>query len=124
MALVVCCFAAGCTSTLPPDSATPPRAEASTTAVPAMGPAAAGSRAGGDWGLLIFGDHGYDLRYLERDDYEPPLDWDAFVAKEREEWLEDKRPAAEFEPPAATNAPRSSSFWKMVTVWSRRSAVR
>jgi hypothetical protein len=45
------------------------------------------------------------LRYLESDDYEPPLDWDAFVAKEREEWLEDKRPAAEFEPPAATKHP-------------------
>jgi hypothetical protein len=50
----------------------------------------------------LIGDHGYDLRYLDREDYEPPLDWNQFVAKEREEWLEDKRPAAEFRPPAST----------------------
>lgn len=54
------------------------------------------------WGMLMLGDHGYDLRYLESKDYEPPLTRDQFVAKERAEWLEDKRPPAEFRPPAAT----------------------
>ncbi|HWJ06390.1 MAG TPA: metallophosphoesterase [Steroidobacteraceae bacterium] len=54
------------------------------------------------WGMLLLGDHGYDLRYLESKDYEPPLTRDQFVAKERAEWLEDKRPPAEFRPPAAT----------------------
>lgn len=96
------CLAVGCTSPgtvapPPPPSSLPPGPSAEVgTSVPS---------AAGDWGLLIFGDHGYDLRYFERDDYEPPLDWDGFVAKERQEWLEDRRPPAEFEPPAATKHP-------------------
>lgn len=55
-----------------------------------------------DVGMLLFGDHGYDLRYLEAEDYEPPRSFDQFVAAEREDWLEDKRPPAEFRPPAST----------------------
>jgi tartrate-resistant acid phosphatase type 5 len=82
-ALVACCLVAGCAS--PPATAPPEDVR----------------RAAGDWGLLIFGDHGYDLRYLEAEDYEPPLAWEQFVAKERAEWLEDKRPPEDFAPPAA-----------------------
>ena len=53
-------------------------------------------------GVLAFGDHGYHLDYLAREDYEPPRSRDEWIAAEREEWLEDHRPAAEFRPPPGT----------------------
>ena len=42
--------------------------------------------------LLLFGDHGYDLDYLEADDRNPPLTLEQAIAQQREEWAEDKRP--------------------------------
>ena len=109
IALAACCAAVACTSSPSTTSGAAPSAPSVTEAAHPPAP----TRAGGDWGLLIFGDHGYDLRYLERDDYEPPLDWDGYVAKEREEWLEDKRPPGEFEPPAATR--HASGGWVAAT---------
>ena len=50
--------------------------------------------------LLAFGDHGYDLDYLEADDREPPLTMEQAIDKQRDEWLEDKRPPNEFAPSA------------------------
>jgi hypothetical protein len=55
-----------------------------------------------DIGILIFGDHGYHLDYLEAEDYEPPRSRERFIAAERADWSEDKRPPAEFRPPAMT----------------------
>jgi hypothetical protein len=46
--------------------------------------------------LVLFGDHGYDLDYLESGDKQPPLTLAEAIAAEREEWIEDKRPPAEF----------------------------
>jgi hypothetical protein len=53
-------------------------------------------------GILVFGDHGYHLDYLEAEDYEPPRSRQQFIATEHADWLEDKRPPAEFRPPAMT----------------------
>jgi tartrate-resistant acid phosphatase type 5 len=53
-------------------------------------------------GILVFGDHGYHLDYLEAEDFDPPRSREQFIAAEQAEWLEDKRPAAEFRPPAMT----------------------
>ena len=39
--------------------------------------------------LLAFGDHGYDLDYLEADDRNPALTREQAIAKQRVEWLED-----------------------------------
>jgi tartrate-resistant acid phosphatase type 5 len=75
------------------------------TSAPPSPPAPESPAFASSWGVLLFGDHGYDLRYLEAEDYEPPLSHEQFLAKERAEWLEDKRPAAEFRPPAATRHP-------------------
>jgi hypothetical protein len=50
--------------------------------------------------LLLFGDHGYDLDYLAEDERLPARSHDEAVALQREEWLEDKRPPAEFAPSA------------------------
>ena len=46
--------------------------------------------------MLLFGDHGYDLDYLEADERNPPLTREQAISVEREEWYEDKRPPAEF----------------------------
>ena len=53
-------------------------------------------------GILVFGDHGYHLDYLEPEDYEPPRTREQFIAVERRDWREDKRPPEEFRPPAMT----------------------
>ena len=55
-----------------------------------------------DIGMLVFGDHGYHLDYLEAEDYEPPRTREQFIAAERRDWREDKRPPEEFRPPAMT----------------------
>jgi len=55
-----------------------------------------------DIGFLVFGDHGYHLDYLEAEDYEPPRTREQFIAAERRDWREDKRPPEEFRPPAMT----------------------
>jgi predicted phosphodiesterase len=46
--------------------------------------------------FLAFGDSGYDYAYLEADDGAGILTPEAYVAHERAEWIEDKRPLAEF----------------------------
>ena len=49
------------------------------------------------FGVLIFGDSGYHLNYPDQDDFVERLTADEYHARERADWLEDKRPAAEFE---------------------------
>jgi tartrate-resistant acid phosphatase type 5 len=51
--------------------------------------------------FLAFGDGGYHYAYLEADDGEDVTTLEAFVEKERLDWLDDKRPPAEFKPPPA-----------------------
>jgi len=49
--------------------------------------------------FLAFGDHGYHYDYLDPEDLEEaPTTWEGFVEQERAEWLEDRRPPAEFRP--------------------------
>jgi hypothetical protein len=60
--------------------------------------------------FLAFGDSGYHYDYLEIDDEPGPKSYEAFVEEERLEWLEDKRPPAEFEPGAAYRLPASGSW--------------
>jgi tartrate-resistant acid phosphatase type 5 len=60
--------------------------------------------------FLAFGDSGYHYDYLEFDDEPGPKTLDGFVEAERLEWLEDKRPPAEFRPPPAYRVPETGSF--------------
>jgi hypothetical protein len=60
--------------------------------------------------LLLFGDHGYDLDYLEADDKIPPLTLDQAVAAERQEWIEDKRPPGEFEATPMVRLPDTGGY--------------
>ena len=49
--------------------------------------------------FLAFGDSGYHMDYLEPEEYNPPYPTpEAFIAMERAEWLEDKKPIADFRP--------------------------
>ncbi len=60
--------------------------------------------------FLAFGDSGYHYDYLEFDDEPGPKTLEAFVEDERLEWLEDKRPPAEFEATPAYRVPESGSY--------------
>jgi len=56
-----------------------------------------GSEPDTGFGILMFGDSGYHLDYPDQDDYLEMFTGDEFRQKERADWLEDKRPAGEFE---------------------------
>jgi len=60
--------------------------------------------------LLVFGDQGYHLDYLEAEDREPPRTLEEALALEREEWLEDKRPPAEFAPSSLVRLPSTGGY--------------
>lgn len=49
--------------------------------------------------FLAFGDGGYSVEYPKPDDIAEALDKPGFIAKEKEEWLEEYRPMAEFSHP-------------------------
>jgi hypothetical protein len=60
--------------------------------------------------FLAFGDSGYHYDYLEFDDEPGPKTYEGYLEDERLEWLEDKRPPAEFAAPPAYRVPQSGSF--------------
>lgn len=60
--------------------------------------------------LLVFGDHGYHLDYLDAEDRRPPLTLDQAIALERAEWVEDKRPPGEFQPSAFVRLPDTGGY--------------
>ena len=46
--------------------------------------------------ILVFGDTGYDYDWLEAEDHEFPLDFRAYIVEQVDDWIEDKRPRADF----------------------------
>lgn len=60
--------------------------------------------------LLLFGDHGYSLDYLEAKDKVPVLTLDQAIAHERAEWAEDKRDPAKFAPSAMVRLPETGGY--------------
>ena len=60
--------------------------------------------------LLLFGDHGYHLDYLEQKEREPVRTLPEAIEHERKEWLDDKRPPAEFAPPALVPLPSTGGY--------------
>ncbi len=60
--------------------------------------------------FLAFGDSGYHYDYLDPDDGEGVTTLEAFVEKERLDWLDDKRPPAEFKPPPAFRRPDTGTY--------------
>lgn len=57
--------------------------------------------------FLAFGDSGYHYDYHLMDDDPEPVTYEEFVEFERLEWLEDKRPPAEFRPQPGYRMPES-----------------
>src|SRR5215813_11263470 len=55
--------------------------------------------------LLVFGDTGYHYDYLEKEDYEAVVTEAQFLAKERQDWIEDKRPIEELDFPPIVPLP-------------------
>ena len=49
-------------------------------------------------GILIFGDSGYHPDYPDQEDFVEMFTAEGFVAAERQDWIDDKRPMNEFEP--------------------------
>lgn len=60
--------------------------------------------------FLAFGDSGYHYDYLEFDDEPGPKTYEAFVEQERLDWLDDKRPPAEFKPQPAYRVAETGSW--------------
>jgi len=60
--------------------------------------------------LLVFGDHGYDLNYLEEEDRVPVRTLEEAIEYQRQDWLHDKRPPAEFQPPSLVRLPSTGGY--------------
>jgi len=60
--------------------------------------------------FLAFGDSGYHYDYQDTDEDPGPATYQAFVEQERLEWLEDKRPPAEFAPRPAYQLPGTDAW--------------
>ncbi len=60
--------------------------------------------------FLAFGDSGYHYDYLDADEGEGVTTLEAFVEKERLDWLDDKRPPAEFKPPPPWRRPDTGTW--------------
>jgi hypothetical protein len=60
--------------------------------------------------LLVFGDHGYDLDYLEEKDRLPALTLEQAIAQERKKWTADKRPPDEFMPSSLVRLPSTGGY--------------
>lgn len=59
--------------------------------------------------MLVFGDTGYHYDYLAQKDYTKVVTPEQFLAKEREDWIEDKRPIEELAYPPMYRLPKTGS---------------
>ncbi|HKU16454.1 MAG TPA: metallophosphoesterase [Steroidobacteraceae bacterium] len=59
--------------------------------------------------LLAFGDGGYHYDHLEKEDYETVVTAEQFMAKERADWVEERRPPEEFDAPPTYTLPGNGS---------------
>lgn len=59
--------------------------------------------------LLVFGDGGYHYDHLEKKVYEKVVTEAQFLAKERKDWVEERRPPEEFDSPPTYQLPSTGS---------------
>jgi hypothetical protein len=59
--------------------------------------------------LLVFGDGGYHYDHLDRKVYEKVVTEEQFMAKERKDWVEERRPIEEFDSPPMYKLPGNGS---------------
>jgi hypothetical protein len=58
--------------------------------------------------FLVVGDTGYHYDYLTQKELTKHFRYEAFLQDAREDWIEDKRPIADFEPPVAHTMPNGA----------------
>jgi hypothetical protein len=63
--------------------------------------------------LLAFGDGGYHYDHLEKKVYEKVVSAEQFMAKERKDWVEERRPPEEFDAPPMYKLPSNGSVIPM-----------
>jgi hypothetical protein len=63
--------------------------------------------------LLAFGDGGYHYDHLEKKVYEKVVSAEQFMAKERKDWVEERRPPEEFDAPPMYRLPSNGSVIPM-----------
>ncbi len=56
-------------------------------------------------GILVYGDTGYHPDYPDQDDYVDLFSEEEFLQSEQADWLDDKRPADEYEPRPSSTSP-------------------
>ena len=76
------------------------------------------------YGLLAFGDHGYDLDYLDPEERATVLTRDQAIANQRAEWAEDKRPPDEFAVSALTRLPATGGYVDATGMMAVSSAMK
>src|ERR1044072_4374997 len=59
--------------------------------------------------LLVFGDGGYHYDHLDKKVYEKVVSEEQFLAKERKDWVEERRPPEEFDHPPMYKLPSNGS---------------
>ena len=59
--------------------------------------------------FLAFGDGGYHYDHLAKKDYEKVVTEEQFMAKERKDWVEERRPPEEFDHPPMYKLPGNGS---------------
>src|SRR5688500_17851734 len=59
--------------------------------------------------LLVFGDGGYHYDHLEKKVYEKVVSEEQFLAKERKDWVKERRPPEEFDHPPMYKLPSNGS---------------
>jgi hypothetical protein len=90
----------------------------------ATGPSIEQSSAPTPYGLLAFGDHGYDLDYLSPEERATVLTREQAIANQRTEWAEDKRPPNEFAPSALTQLPATGGYVDATGMMAVSSAMK
>jgi len=76
---------------------------------PAKAPATHPAADGRNLTMLVFGDTGYHYDYLSKKDYRKVVTEKEFLAKEREDWIDDKRPIEELDYPPMYHLPGNGS---------------
>ncbi len=74
--------------------------------------------------ILVFGDTGYDYDYLDDDDYEEAFTGREFIINELDDWIEDKRPIAEFRIPPMHYAEQTGGWVMASGMWPVAQAAK
>lgn len=84
-------------------------ATSACTAPPSTAPASTAAAATKPVTILVFGDGGYHYDHLDKKVYDKVVTEEQFMAKERKDWVEERRPIEEFDYPPMYRLPHNGS---------------